>query len=125
MFTNEERIEATWTLVDHTKQKKLTPDEVAMGVHLWRHGTYGPFGYSVKVGTLPSIYGIREGRILKLELRVKANNEIVASYEGDWDILPDDTTDTKAAVICEVIDIIVEHYNVPKTEQPVSQPVEK
>lgn len=50
--------------------------------------------FSVKHFEEPSEFGIDEGRISKLELRVKG--KIVANYDRGWDIKPSDDAVEKA-----------------------------
>ena len=50
--------------------------------------------FSVKHFEEPSEFGIDEGRISKLELRVKG--KIVANYDRGWDIQPTDEAVEKA-----------------------------
>ena len=50
--------------------------------------------FSVKHFEEPSEFGIDEGRISKLELRVKG--KIVANYDRGWDIKPRDDAVEKA-----------------------------
>ncbi len=50
--------------------------------------------FSVKHFEEPSEFGIDEGRISKLELRVKG--KIVANYDRGWDIEPTDDAVEKA-----------------------------
>ena len=53
---------------------------------------------------MSSQYGVREGNILKLELRLEATSELVALFDHEWRILPDDEN------IHGVIDSLVYHY---------------
>ena len=80
----------------------------------WKKGTVGPYIFWAKVYDLPSKYGIHEGNISKLDLRLAATDQIVANYDRGWDILPDDETDPNAENIRMVIDAIVDHYKVPE-----------
>ena len=59
--------------------------------------------FCVKHFEEPSEFGIDEGRISKLELRVKG--KIVANYDRGWDIQPTDDTVQKA------LQYVVRTYN--------------
>ena len=57
---------------------------------MWNHGTIEVNGkrfyFCAKVYNEGSIYGIDEGRISKLEIRL--NDKIVCNYDRGWDIKP-------------------------------------
>ena len=59
--------------------------------------------YYIKRFDTPSEYGIEEGRISKLELRL--NKETVCNYDRGWDIEP---TCTEAEIALE---LLLEQYN--------------
>lgn len=54
------------------------------------------FRYEAKVFEEGSKFGIRCGRISKLEIRDKDTNEIVVNYDRGWDIRPGRNLDKKA-----------------------------
>lgn len=57
---------------------------------MWHEGEYDMFGWKItyvaKVSDEPSIYGIDEGRVFKLDLR--RNGRLVASYDRGWERYP-------------------------------------
>lgn len=66
---------------------------------MWKEGTIkvgsSIFHYWMKVYEEPSQFGIDEGRISKLTL--KLNSEVVCNYDRGWDMEPVDS-DTQAAL---------------------------
>lgn len=81
---------------------------------LWHEGTIGIpqkngnskiAHYWVKAYDEGSAYGINEGKISKLEIKI--DGETVASYDRGWDIEP--TEDNEAALIA--YSILLNEYN--------------
>lgn len=81
---------------------------------LWHEGTIGIpqkngnskiAHYWVKAYDEGSAYGINEGKISKLEIKI--DGETVASYDRGWDIEP--TEDNETALI--VYSILLNEYN--------------
>lgn len=81
---------------------------------LWHEGTIGIpqkngsskiAHYWVKAYDEGSVYGINEGKISKLEIKI--DGETVASYDRGWNIEP--TEDNEAALIA--YSILLNEYN--------------
>ena len=63
-----------------------------------KDGSYITCKYCVKHYEEGSEWGINEGRISKLEIRI--NGKITANYDRGWDIEPEDeTTQTALAIL--------------------------
>ena len=63
-----------------------------------KDGSYSACKYWVKHYEEGSEWGIDEGRISKLEIRI--NGKITANYDRGWDIEPEDeTTQTALAIL--------------------------
>ena len=78
-----------------------------------KSGTIGPYTFQATIYNMSSQYGVREGNILKLELRLAETNELVAYFDHEWSILPDDEN-----IHC-VIDSLVYHYEASEVEKDV------
>lgn len=57
----------------------------------WVTGNVGAYEFQAKVFSEGSIYGINDGRVLKLYL--KKQQQPVAVYDRKWEKLPTDKTD--------------------------------
>lgn len=58
--------------------------------------------YQVKYYKEPSIYGINEGRISKLMIRI--NGKVTCNFDRGWDIVPEDRKSQLALAI-----LMIEH----------------
>lgn len=67
---------------------------------MWEHGEFTingcNFCYSAKVFEEGSQFGIKNGRISKLEIRDIDTNEVVVNYDRGWDIRPGRNLDKQA-----------------------------
>ena len=83
---------------------KVTQRTKETEFHNWVSGIVGKYEYQAKVFEEPSEFGIENGRVSKLVLRLHRCE--VAQYDRGWesDIVPTDP-DVKATV-----DAIVRHY---------------
>ena len=97
-------MKTTFTIIDTTKPAKKNQVALDLNGGRWATGRIEQYEYEAKIYPATSEYGIHEGNISKLCIRNTANNEIVAAYDRDWDILPPD------ALICEMVDALVEFY---------------
>jgi hypothetical protein len=78
--------------------------QVDLGYDHWVRGTIGEYLYDAKIYPCGSKYGIREGNISKLSIRLAATRKEVAAFDRGWDILPENEH------IQEMVDALVEHY---------------
>jgi hypothetical protein len=69
---------------------------------MWQTGKIGCFTYQAKVYDAPSVYGINEGRVSKLELRL--NGAVVANYDRGWDI------DPTSPAVAFAVDLLLKQY---------------
>jgi flagellar hook protein FlgE len=53
---------------------------------MWTKGNIDNYEFSAKVYDEGSVYGIKEGRISKLEIR--RDGYVVANYDRGWDVQP-------------------------------------
>lgn len=66
---------------------------------MWKNGQIDNFEYWVKSCDEPSIYGINEGRISKLNVR--CGGSMVVNYDRGWDIEPE--TDADREVLAKIL----------------------
>jgi len=114
-LTEEERVVETALIITEQTFPRQLRECVShgKGIHLWKAGTIGRYHYWAKVEEVPSRLGIQDGNITVLELRLATSNDIIASYDRDWHILPDGEADSDTQAIGEVIDALVEYYTIP------------
>ena len=110
-LTEEEREVATdWTIVEQADPMRILQGERGKELQFWKTGTIGPYTFRIMIYYIPSKFGVHEGNILRLELRMVTTDEMVAHFNHDWVILPDDVSVHRA------IDSLVNHYKVSEDE---------
>ena len=70
---------------------KKTPITIENQRDSWTLGHIGDYIFQIKLATNPSVFGINEGRIIKLWL-ARGGSQI-AHYERGWDRLPNTQRD--------------------------------
>jgi hypothetical protein len=100
-LTDEERNVANdWGIVE-SDDHRMQP---------YKTGGIGPYKFQAVIYDRASQYGVRGGNITKLELRIEVTDQLVAYFNHEWVILPDDVSTHLA------IEALVDYYKDSESE---------